>query len=294
VLPLHDHWRDPTGAYLVMPLMRCGSLADSLRSGGWNLEPALRLLDQVGNAHLSDFVVATHGHGRLEPIPSRLPVPEEVSGEESTIRSDIFALGALTFEVLCGVPPTDTDPAPDLRDARRDVPEAVAAVVGKAMATDPLDRFAEVDRFLRELRRSAGVDVMGASEVVQTVSEQTRNPYKGLRAFAEDDAVDFHGRTPPHRRAAAPDLHAPPRHRRRPLGEREVLGRPGRPDPGAESRLPARLARLAHDRHVPGLVPLRGARGCAVARGRADSGQPAGRAGPAERFAARQQADPAR
>lgn len=223
VLPLHDHWRDPTGAYLVMPLMRCGSLADSLRSGGWNLEPALRVIDQVGsalsyahrrgvlhrdlksanvlldedgNAHVSDFVIGTHGHGRLEPIPSRLLVPEEESGEESTIRSDIFALGALTFEILCGVPPADTAPAPDLRDARRDVPEAVAAVVGRAMATDPLDRFAEVDRFLRELRRSAGVDVMGASEVVETVSEQTRNPYKGLRAFAEDDAVDFHGRTP--------------------------------------------------------------------------------------------------
>jgi DNA-binding SARP family transcriptional activator/WD40 repeat protein/energy-coupling factor transporter ATP-binding protein EcfA2 len=223
VLPLHDYWRDPTGAYLVMPLMRGGSLEDSLRAGGWSLEPALRLLDQVGsalayahrrgvlhgdlktanilldedgNAYLSDFGIA----GPLidDPDPGltsrRLLSSEEVSGEEATIRSDIFALGALTFEILCGVPPTGAAHMPDLGEARQDIPEAVTAVVARAMATDPQDRFLKVDEFLRELRRSAGVDVVAASEVVETVPEQIRNPYKGLRAFAEQDAVDFHGR----------------------------------------------------------------------------------------------------
>ena len=223
LLPLHDYWRDPTGAYLVMPLMRGGSLEDSLQAGGWNLEPALRLLDQVGsaltyahrhgvlhgdlktanilldedgNAYLSDFGIA----GPLPDDPgtamtsARLLSPEEASGEGPTIRSDIFALGALTFEILSGMPPTGTTHAPDLGEARQDIPEAVAKVVSRAMATDPSDRFLKVDEFLRELRRSAGVDVVAASEVVEIASEQIRNPYKGLRAFAEDDAVDFHGR----------------------------------------------------------------------------------------------------
>jgi serine/threonine protein kinase/DNA-binding SARP family transcriptional activator/WD40 repeat protein len=221
VLPLHDFWRDPTGAYLVMPLIRGGSLEDALRSGGWSLEPALRLLDQVGsalayshrrgvlhrdlkaanvlldedgNAYLSDFGIAGPVFDHPEPISGRLLSPEEMSGGEATIRSDVFALGVLTFEILSGVPPTGIAHTPDLREVRQDIPEAVAATVARAMATDPQDRFSRVDEFLRELRRSAGVDVVAASEVVETVSEQIRNPYKGLRAFAEDDAVDFHGR----------------------------------------------------------------------------------------------------
>jgi serine/threonine protein kinase len=33
IVPLYDFWRDPDGAYLVMRLMRGGSLADSLKNG---------------------------------------------------------------------------------------------------------------------------------------------------------------------------------------------------------------------------------------------------------------------
>jgi DNA-binding SARP family transcriptional activator/WD40 repeat protein/energy-coupling factor transporter ATP-binding protein EcfA2 len=222
VVPLHDYWRDPSGAYLVMPLMRGGSLEVSLRGGRWNLEPALRLLDQVGgslayahrrgvlhgnlktgnvlldedgNAYLSDFGIARPIIDDANRLASRrLLSPEEASGEEMTLLTDIFALGALTFELLSGVPPTGTSHIPDLTEAGRDLPEAVAAVVARAMAADPSDRFPKVDEFLRELRRSAGVDVVAASEIVETVPEQIRNPYKGLRAFAEADAVDFHGR----------------------------------------------------------------------------------------------------
>ncbi|HVR77016.1 MAG TPA: BTAD domain-containing putative transcriptional regulator [Acidimicrobiia bacterium] len=222
VLPLHDYWRDPSGAYLVMPLMRGGSLEKSLRGGGWNLEPALRLLDQVGgslayahrrgvlhgnlktgnilldedgNAYLSDFRIADPVIDGVDRLASqRLLSPEEASGEEVSLLTDIFALGAVTFELLSGVPPTGKSHLPDLTEARRDLPESVAAVVAQAMAADPSDRFLKVNEFLRELRRSAGVDVVAASEVVDTVPEQIRNPYKGLRAFAEVDAVDFHGR----------------------------------------------------------------------------------------------------
>lgn len=223
VLPLHDYWRDPSGAYLVMPLMRGGSLEDSLREGGWNLEPALRLLDQVGralsyahrrgvvhgdlkpsnvlldgdgNAYLSDFGIAKPRLGDPESNPTtpRGPSADDAWGEEPTIRTDIFGLGALTFELLSGVSPSGATLIPDLREARPDIPETVASAVARAMATDSSECFVKIDEFLREFRRSAGVDIVVASEVVERISEPMRNPYKGLRAFAEDDAVDFHGR----------------------------------------------------------------------------------------------------
>lgn len=223
ILQLHDYWRDLNGAYLVMPLMRGGSMDESLRSGGWSLEPALRLLDQVGralayahrrgvlhggltphnillddegNAYLSDFGIGLRTTEAAESTSSPRPLlpPELVDGEHPTIRSDIFALGALTFHVLAGVPLLDTTPLPDLAEARPDIPEALGAVVAKATASDPGKRFGRVPDFLRELRRAAGVDVVAGSEVGEVVAEPTRNPYKGLRAFGEEDSVDFHGR----------------------------------------------------------------------------------------------------
>ncbi|MEX1124049.1 MAG: BTAD domain-containing putative transcriptional regulator [Acidimicrobiia bacterium] len=210
VLPLYDYWRDPGGAYLVMPLMRGGSLDSSLRQGPWNLEPTLRLVDQVGsalayahrrgvvhgdlkpgnvlldedgNAYLTDFGIALTAGS--DPGPA---------GTAATIRTDVFALGALTFELLSGVSPSGSTHPSHLDQAAPGVPEGVAATVARAMATDPAERYPKVDDFLRDLRRTAGVDVVSASEVMDEVPELIRNPYKGLRAFAEEDAVDFHGR----------------------------------------------------------------------------------------------------
>lgn len=224
IVPLFDYWRDPDGAYLVMPLMRGGSLAEALRRGGWNLEPALRLLDQVGsalayahrrgvlhrdlkpgnvildedgNAYLSDFGIAARLSDAADvPVTSSqgfIP-PEELAGDQHTVRSDVFGLGALTFHLLTGVAPSATLPLPDLVEARPGTPAELAAVVARATAVEPAERFGRVEDFLRDLRRAAGVDVIAASDLTTTPDEPARNPYKGLRAFGEEDAIDFHGR----------------------------------------------------------------------------------------------------
>ena len=44
IVPLYDYWRDPEGAYLVMRLMKGGSLSDSLKATGpWEPASASRL-----------------------------------------------------------------------------------------------------------------------------------------------------------------------------------------------------------------------------------------------------------
>src|SRR5205085_1095677 len=50
IVPLYDYWREPGGAYLVMRLLRGGSLHDLLQQGPLPLPLTLRVVDQVGAA----------------------------------------------------------------------------------------------------------------------------------------------------------------------------------------------------------------------------------------------------
>ena len=51
IVPLYDYWRDPEGAFLVMRLMRGGSLTASLKQDSpWEPDEAARLVDQVASA----------------------------------------------------------------------------------------------------------------------------------------------------------------------------------------------------------------------------------------------------
>ena len=224
-VPLFDFWRDPEGAYLVMPLLRGGSLSDALRRGPWNLAPTLRLLEQIGsaagyahrqgivhrdikpgnvlldhegNAYLSDFGVASRLTNELgAPLTTSLAyvAPEEMRGERLTERSDIFSLGVLAFHILTGVHPDGREPLTPVSTARAGIPAELDQVLQRATDDQPANRFEKVDDFLRAIRRAVGADVVAVAEVVQPIqSAPTRNPYKGLRAFLETDVIDFYGR----------------------------------------------------------------------------------------------------
>ncbi len=207
VVPLYDFWRDGSGAYLVMRLMRGGSLAEALERGSLPLEtvadvidhiaaalsaahrqrlvhrdvrPENVLLDEDGNAYLSDFGLAddqtSTGSGLAGPSGLGYRAPEQVRGEGATPRSDIFALGMLLSSMLGGRGP-----------------DGVAEIVSRATADDPTERFADAPEMAERLRLAlnAGGPQIAVAAVM---AERARNPYKGLRAFSEADASDFFGR----------------------------------------------------------------------------------------------------
>ncbi|NIM50674.1 MAG: protein kinase [Gemmatimonadales bacterium] len=93
--------------------------------------------------------------------------PEQASGDaEIDGRSDLYSLACVLYEMLAGEPPFTgrtaqaiiakrfMSPVTPLR-AVRDVPEAVASAVSRALARTPVDRFPTVNEFAEALRSSA-------------------------------------------------------------------------------------------------------------------------------------------
>jgi WD40 repeat protein/serine/threonine protein kinase len=178
------------------------------------------LLDENGNPYLTDFGIAKDLGGQsitqndaIMGSPAYLS-PEQIKGETVTPRSDIYALGIMIYEMLTGELPFDvptpaallykhlTEPLPDLSEVRPGLAPAINAVIQRATAKDPADRYPDVLALVTEFRRAAKSDTTDDDEggtLIITSTEITapdpENPYKGLRAFQQADTADFFGRT---------------------------------------------------------------------------------------------------
>ncbi|MDJ0752143.1 MAG: protein kinase [Ardenticatenaceae bacterium] len=239
IVPLYDYWREPHNAYLVMRLLRGGSLQQALTDGGWEAEPAVRLVDQItdalhtahqqhiihrdikagnilldegGNAYLSDFGIAHDLHAAaLATVDERVLTslssvsPEQIRREPLTPATDIYSLGVLLFHLLSGrVPFEGSSPAerlykhahellPSIRERRPDLPPAVDEVIQRATAKAPAERFTSplvvAEAFRQALTQPGLLLPLPAAPVLEI-----DNPYKGLQAFAASDARLFFGR----------------------------------------------------------------------------------------------------
>jgi eukaryotic-like serine/threonine-protein kinase len=196
ILPLFDSGDADGILFFVMPFVNGESLRDRLqREGSLTLAATAGIIRQIGDAldyahgqgvvhrdvkpenillsggHalLADFGVArpTPGKG-LETLTSAgvtlgTPAymsPEQASGErEIDGRSDLYALGCITHELLTGSPPFSgqnamatmaqhvTKPPPRLVAARGQVSEDVVLAVGRMLAKGPQERFETASAF---------------------------------------------------------------------------------------------------------------------------------------------------
>src|SRR4051794_16444911 len=123
-----------------------------------DIKPANILISPDGKAKLVDLGIATASErtqitaaGTVLGTPSYM-APEQLEGGKITRAVDIYALGAVAFELLSGRKarqgrtPVEiahqiaNDPSPDIRQAWSDAPPAAADALQRAMARDPDER----------------------------------------------------------------------------------------------------------------------------------------------------------
>ncbi len=136
-----------------------------------DIKPANIMLDVHGQAILMDFGIVKiiggeHHTGTGATLGTAMYMsPEQIRSKRVDERTDIYSLGVTLYEMLSGRPPYQADsaptlmmmvlndPLPDLRSLRPHVPEALAAVVYKALAKDQEDRFSSMLEMVEALRK---------------------------------------------------------------------------------------------------------------------------------------------
>jgi serine/threonine protein kinase len=170
-----------------------------------DVSPGNILLSLEGDVKLADFGVAKAA-GRLsvtmpDLIKGKLSymAPEQARGQVEA-RSDIFALGAVLYELACGTRIRKSSTLDEVRAGGRtpvppsrfkpEIAESLDELILRCLHSKPAERFANAD----ELRRALAEEVFR----MQVALGSSRDPFARLRAYLgerwegwpEEDAAD--------------------------------------------------------------------------------------------------------
>ncbi len=144
--------------------------------------------------------------------------PEQASGKGSTIRSDIYSLGILMFEMLTGRVPFKGDsaveialkhmkePLPSVKSINPVVPQSVENIILKASAKNPKNRYKDIRDMKDDLKTCLDEDKQNESKIMfkypetdfsdtktVTLKENKKQPKEEkpvVKQITEDDKIE--------------------------------------------------------------------------------------------------------
>ena len=239
VCQIYEIGEDDGELFIAMELLEGEVLSERLRRGAMNASRAvpigLEMLSALSALHArgivhrdlkpSNVFVTPHGVKLLDfglarpeveaaPDPAtdltmpgmvmgtpRYMAPEQITGDVVDGRSDLFAAGAILFEMLSGRPAFSGRTIVEIVHATRyEQPPAltgspaVAALdraIRRALSKNPADRFATADDMAAELRAARAFDSDTTPTLARTLTRLVVLPFRVLRPDPETDFLAF-------------------------------------------------------------------------------------------------------
>jgi eukaryotic-like serine/threonine-protein kinase len=171
-----------------------------------DVKPQNVLLNEDGQAKVTDFGIArsvdVQGLTQTGTVmgTSDYIAPEQARGARVDAHTDLYSLGVVLYELLTGEVPFPGDnfvavamrhinePPPSVRERRPDVSPRLDALLQRAMAKDPGDRFDSMGALVDELRASLA-ELDGGGEQTLVVSPPRQPRRRAARPPAERPSV---------------------------------------------------------------------------------------------------------
>ncbi len=238
ICQIYEIGEDTGGLFIAMELLAGEALADQLQRGPLNVAEAvtvgLEILSALSALHArgiihrdlkpSNVFRTPHGvklldfglarpeldnataagdltrTGTIMGTP-RYMAPEAIRGDTVDARSDLFATGAILFEMLAGRPAFDGRTVADVIHATvyeqppalsgSSVVAAVDRVIRQALAKRPSERLPSAEVMAEELRWAGGVDTEASTAHAHAMTRLVVLPFRVLKPDPETDFLAF-------------------------------------------------------------------------------------------------------
>lgn len=166
-----------------------------------DLKPQNILIKDDGTIKITDFGIAMAMNstqltqtnsvmGSVHYLP-----PEQASGKGSTIRSDIYSMGILFYEILTGKLPFKgenaveialkhmRDPLPSVRSQNSAIPQSIENIILKATAKNPKNRYHDAKEMHEDLLTALNEDRVNEPKYVYPYPEHDQDDSKAVVAI---------------------------------------------------------------------------------------------------------------